>query len=566
MVLTTHAVVGGAIGRLISTNPILAFVVGFLSHFVLDVVPHWDYPLESKTSDTRGVNQLHFRLGWPAVIDFSRIGLDLLIGFFLAYWIFPSASGSWLTSSVAWGAIGAVLPDALQFVYVQWRPRFLSSLQRFHMFVHAKQDFNNRPVLGVILQILVMAVVVLGVKLSISSELGPMINALSEVFKLKDLLDIAIVSVIIYLVLIFISRTKSFFIVNSVILLSVVYYLARYFDLSLTRQAFQSIFTFFLVIFVIVFQREIRRFFEWLAFSRAWQLSGTLPSSDALTLLVRAANELARKRVGAIMVIPGEYPVERLMDVGNLLNGQLSLPLILSIFDASSPGHDGAVLVVGDRIRRFGVHLPLSENVSSSKDFGTRHRAGVGITERTDALAIIVSEERGTISVAENGQLETLSDPAVLLERLKRFVKENEPEENDDNIWHFLLVRNMWTKISAILIAAVLWFVFVFQIGVVNQDIKVPLEFRFVGNGLEVSDLNANNVNLTISGANSDLVNFQPDQIKVTVDLTGEGAGYHELLLDQNNVSLPNYLSLIKIEPRYINFNLKKSLKPANQI
>ncbi len=559
MVLTTHAVVGGALGRLLAINPILALAVGFLSHFVLDLIPHWDYPLRSKTADARGVKQLHFRFGSSAVVDLAWIGLDFLIGLTLVYWLFPVTNGSsWLLSSVAWGALGAVLPDALQFVYAQWKPRFLSGLQRFHHFIHAKQDLNHRPVLGVTLQVLLMAVVVLAVKLSVSTVWGPMLEALTTVFKLKDLLDIFIVAAIIYLVLIFIRRTKSFFIVNSIIFLSFLYYLARYFDLSLTRQAFQSIFTFVLVIFVIVFQREIRRFFEWLVFSREWQLASVPISNDNLFLLVRAVNDLARKKFGAIIVIPGEDPIERLVDAGQLLNGQLSAALLLSIFDTSSPGHDGAIILAGDRVSRFGVHLPLSEHFGVSKEFGTRHRAAVGVTERTDALVIVVSEEKGTISVAEGGRLETLADSNVLLERLKRFLKENAPAENENNIWHFLLVKNFWVKLSAFLIAAVLWFTLVFQIGVVNQDIKVPLEFRFVANGLEIADLSVNSVNLTVAGSNRDLLNFKPEQIKATVDLSGQPAGYRELLLDKNNISLPTYLSLIKIEPRYINFNLKK--------
>lgn len=559
MVLTTHAVVGGAIGRLLAFNPFLAFIVGFLSHFILDIIPHWDYPLQSKTTDSRGMKQLHFRFGLPAVIDFSRIGLDFLIGLALVYWLFPLSQGtSWFTSSVIWGALGAILPDALQFVYSQWRPRWLAGLQRFHLFIHAKQDLNRRPVLGITLQISLIAAVVLVVKLSVSTTLAPILSALAAVFKLKDLLDILIVASIIYLILIFIRRTKSFFIVNSVILLSVVYYLARYFDLSLTRQAFQSIFTFFLVIFVIVFQREIRRFFEWLAFSREWQMASAPISTDNLFLLVRAINDLARKKIGAIVVIPGEDPLERLVDAGQLLNGQLSGALLLSIFDTSSPGHDGAVILAGDRVRRFGVHLPLSDNVGASEEFGTRHRAAVGVTERADALAIIVSEEKGTISVAEGGRLETLSDSNALLERLKRFLKENAPVEEENNIWHFLLVKNFWIKLSAVIITAILWFTLVFQIGVVNQDIKVPLEFRFVATGLEITDLNANTVDVTVSGSNRDLLNFKSEQIKVAVDLTGQTVGYHELLLTKDNISLPTYLSLVKIEPRYINFNLKK--------
>ncbi len=558
MVLTTHAVVGGAIGRVFMGNPLLAFILGFASHFILDMIPHWDYPLSSKVTDVRETHTMHLRSGWPLIMDISRVSLDFLLGAFLVYFIFPPGGGWWF-SSIVWGVLGSVLPDGLQFIYAKWRPPVLRGLQRFHHFIHANYNLNNRPLLGIVLQFILMFLVVVGVKLSLLSAWPPILTSLISSFKLTDALDILIVAGMIYLALIFIRRTKSFFIVNSVIFLFAIYYLSRYFDLTLTRQAFQSILTFFIVIFVIVFQREIRRFFDWLSFSKGWQGALNIPTNDTLTLLARALAEMARKRVGAIIVIPGEDPVDRWLEGGYILDGKLSLPLLLSIFDPTSPGHDGAVLLIGDRVRRFGLHLPLADNMGASGSFGTRHRAAVGITERTDALALVVSEERGTISAVEGGVLKVIDDPAQLLEYLKRFISENLPDDHSQNIWHFLLLKNFWIKLSALVLAAIFWLVLVFQIGVVNQPLAVPLEFRFLPAGLEISDLNTNTVTVTVAGSNRDLLNFKPEQIKVGVDLSSAKAGYQELILDQGSVSVPGYLSVVKIEPRFINFRLVES-------
>lgn len=558
MVLTTHAVVGGAIGRLLPLNPILAFVLAFASHFLLDIIPHWDYPLASKANDNVESHTMRLRSGWPLVVDFSRVGFDFLLGALLVYFIFPPGE-SWWFSSIAWGVFGAVLPDGLQFVYAKWRPKFLRGLQRFHHFIHAKQNLNNRPLLGITLQLALMLVVVVITKLVLSSSWAPIISSLFTTFHLKDALDVFIVAGLIYLALIFIRRTRSFFIINSVIFLFAIYYLSSYFDLTLTRQAFQSIVTFFIVIFVVVFQREIRRFFEWLTSARSWNGTVTLPSDDTLTLLSRSLMELARKKIGALIVIPGEDPVDRWLEGGNVLEGRLSLPILMSIFDPTSPGHDGAVLLLGDRIRRFGVHLPLADNLNASGGFGTRHRAAVGLTERTDALVLVVSEERGTISAVEGGKLKVVNDPAELLNYLKRFIAENIPEDYHQGIWHFLLVKNFWIKLSALLISFVLWFLLVFQIGVVNQPINVPIEFRFLPADLEIVDLNTNTVTVTVSGRNRDLLNFNPEQIKVAVDLTDADTGYHDAVLTPASVVAPGYLSVVKIEPSYINFRLIKS-------
>jgi uncharacterized protein (TIGR00159 family) len=342
------------------------------------------------------------------------------------------------------------------------------------------------------------------------------------------------------------------------------FYLASLFDLSLIRQAFQSIVTFIIVIFVVVFQREIRRFFDWFSSSATWQLNAPgIVSSDGAALLVRAVTDMAKNKIGAIIVIPGESPVERALEGGQILDGRVSVALLLSIFDPTSPGHDGAVLIEKDRVKRFGVHLPLAEKFAQIKDFGTRHRAAVGITERTDALAIVVSEERGTISVAENGQLEVLSKPEDLLERLHLFIRENRPAEEESS-WHFVLWRNFWIKLAALALATLLWFGLVFQIGVVNKDLEVPVEFRYVPTELMVSDLSTKTVKVTVSGSNHDLLNFKPDSLKIVIDLPPVGPGWQELSISQSNITKPSYLSVLEIKPEKIKFQLVKQTVKNN--
>ena len=140
--------------------------------------------------------------------------------------------------------------------------------------------------------------------------------------------------------------------------------------------------------------------------------------------IVRAIEQLIKNRAGALIVLPADQPIDRFTEGGVILNGRLPTPLLLSIFDPSSPGHDGAIVVEGDRVKKFGVHLPLAEKYQMYGNIGTRHRAGLGISEVSDAFTIIVSEERGTITIAHMGELKTLKNIKDLRAMLAEFVRE----------------------------------------------------------------------------------------------------------------------------------------------
>lgn len=276
----------------------------------------------------------------------------------------------------------------------------------------------------------------------------------------RDIFDVLVVSVLVYMVVVFIRQTRSFFLISGFLILFGVWILSRIFNLSLTKEIFQYFVTSFILIFAVVFQREIRKFFEWFPIAGRNLVGGkVLISSKISSIIVDAANSLAQKRIGALIVLPGRFRLDTFLEGGLTLNGQISLPLLLSIFDPSSPGHDGAVIIEGEMIKRFGAHLPLAEDFRKYGNLGTRHRAALGLAEKTDAFIIVVSEERGTITLAHNNKLEEMNDIGKLEKIVAELTKERVPGESHP--WRFVIFRNFEEKISSLVIAAILWVFFV---------------------------------------------------------------------------------------------------------
>lgn len=372
----------------------------------------------------------------------------------------------------------------------------------------------------------------------------------------------AVAAFLIYLILIFIKQSRSYFVVSALVLLAAVNLISTSFDLSLTRQIVQPILTFIIVIIVIVFQREIRRFFEWFSFtSRRLAHQRKQNVSEGISVVIaRALMELAKRRFGAIVVLQGEYPLDNVTEGGFPLDGKISIPLLLSIFDPTSPGHDGAVIVDNYRIRRFGVHLPLAEHFDKFAKFGTRHRATVGITEKTDALALVVSEEKGIVSYSEGGELITISEQDQLEKLIEDYLKEGiETEKNSP--WKDLVVHNFWHKLGAVGLSAVMWFTFVYQTGVATQQVKASIEFRSLSSELMINETDIQEANVTISGNYRDLRSMTPTDVKIIVDLSEAKAGTKRYSITEDNITLPSYFSLTSIKPK----SVRVSIVPSTQ-
>jgi hypothetical protein len=159
MTLTTHAVVGAAIVTSMPNHPVFGFILAFASHFALDAIPHWDYRLSSQKTGSSNRMDDDMIMNKNFFIDLLKIGLDFLCGILLALLFFTLYSPHLFWIPIL-GVLGAVLPDALQFVYFKWRHQPLIALQRFHLWIHAKSDFNHKPLIGIPLQIVLIVIVI----------------------------------------------------------------------------------------------------------------------------------------------------------------------------------------------------------------------------------------------------------------------------------------------------------------------------------------------------------------------------------------------------------------------
>ncbi len=228
---------------------------------------------------------------------------------------------------------------------------------------------------------------------------------LFRLFRITDLIDILLVAFIVYRTILLIKGTRTAQIIVGLVFLSFVYWLANRFEMRTLRALLGFIFDNLFIILILVFQQEIRR-----ALSRMGQtpfFAPFLSSRDGQVIeeLVKAAVSLSNRKIGALIVIENRADVLDFVEPGSLLDAHMDRELLTSIFMPVSPLHDGAVIIRKGRIHMAGCFLPLTLNPSVSKAVGTRHRAGVGLTEETDAICIIVSEENGQISLASRGKI-----------------------------------------------------------------------------------------------------------------------------------------------------------------
>lgn len=289
-----------------------------------------------------------------------------------------------------------------------------------------------------------------------------MFEELSRNFRIADLLDIGIISFCIYSAIAWFRHTTSRSVVIGVLLLTGVFLLARTFDLYLTVLLFQAFFAVFLVALVVVFQEEIRRAFERIALwgtFRDRRRFAALPGIDAL---LEGISTMATGRTGVLIVIRGREPLDRHVEGGIPLYGRVSKPLLYSIFDPHSPGHDGAVLIEGDRLTKFGAHLPLSKNLDQIGALGTRHAAALGMSECSDAFVIAVSEERGTIHVAQDGRIALIRSVAEMKDRLERFYAERVRQEMKSGFQRSFR-QNARTKLFSVLLACLAWYLIAYH-------------------------------------------------------------------------------------------------------
>lgn len=261
-------------------------------------------------------------------------------------------------------------------------------------------------------------------------------NHLFSTIRIQDIIDIALVAIIIYTIFKIIKGTRAEQLAKGIIVLLILTKVSEWLEIYTINYILGNLMTLGLVAILIVFQPELRKGLEYIGRRSFTKNANLIPKKEnnyAVKELVNAIGSLSRQKIGALIVLRRRSELNEYIESGTYIDGKLSSPLLINIFIPNTPLHDGAVIVKNDRVEAAGCILPLiDDNLLSrdlSRDLGTRHRAAIGISERSDCLSLVVSEETGSISVAEYGKLSRHLDLATLEEILIDSFKSDTNEE-----------------------------------------------------------------------------------------------------------------------------------------
>ncbi len=239
-------------------------------------------------------------------------------------------------------------------------------------------------------------------------EVLPILNEIPILHYLGIAIDILLVWYVIYKLIMVVRGTKAVQLLKGITVIIVVRMLSQYLGLSTLQWLMDQALTWGFLAIIIIFQPELRRALEQLGRGRLFSRSGLPGEEDpevTVEAIVKATDYMAKRRIGALMSIEKETGMSDYIETGISLNSRISSELLINLFIPNTPLHDGAVIIQKNQVAAAACYLPLSESPFISKELGTRHRAALGISEVTDSLTIIVSEETGNVSVARNGEL-----------------------------------------------------------------------------------------------------------------------------------------------------------------
>jgi uncharacterized protein (TIGR00159 family) len=381
---------------------------------------------------------------------------------------------------------------------------------------------------------------------------------------LAEVIDIFCVAIMLYVAIVWTQRTRALFVVRGILILGAIFLIARYFDLQMTAWLFQGFFAVFLIMIVVIFQEELRQIFEHIAL---WSFTGHRRAAalqeSYIDILIRTVADFARDHIGALVVITGKDPLERHVSGGIPINGKLSEPLLKSIFDPHSPGHDGAVVLENNTISRFAVHLPLSKDTQQLAHVGTRHSAALGIAELTDAISVVVSEERGEVSIARDGRLIKLRNIQELGAVLKRFLEEKFPAPKKNTLLLQYARENWMLKLIAFSLAIGFWYIYVPGSKLVELTYQVPVVVDNLDPDLKLGEVQPSSVSVKLAGPRRAFYLFSGKKLRVKVDATLAALGRRTFPLTEADIRPPKDIALVEINPPVVRIAVEKNAQAA---
>lgn len=372
----------------------------------------------------------------------------------------------------------------------------------------------------------------------------------------RGFLDILLIAVVLFFAYHALNRLRTWKILFGISIAVIILLLANILELTGVCWIYTNLSNVALIGIVIVFQPEIRKMFERIVSLKGARLIGK--GKEPSCLIAEAAFAMADIRQGALLVLPGKEPLEQWLSGGFSLNGNLSFPLLMSIFDHHSPGHDGAATIENGKIRRFAVRLPLSETDRISEIFGTRHHAAMGLSEVCDALVVAVSEEKGTIRVFQNGKTELVEEQEKLQMRVSSHLHAvasfNPGTSNMQGRWAVPVLE----AVFGVALAFLCWSSIIISHGeMIQKGITVPVTYTGIPNDMTLVEDKLSEVTLLLGGPKSDIDAIKPSGMSIKVDLSHATKGKQNYQITQENVQLPKGVKLMGAQPSQLSLRLE---------
>lgn len=373
----------------------------------------------------------------------------------------------------------------------------------------------------------------------------------------QDIVDIGLVSYILLRFYVLFRGTNAFRVLIGMTVLWFFQQVAVSLGLVVTSWVVQGVVALGAFIIIVVFRNEIRNVLLARNLkSILWDFSSKTVIT-AIETIVQSVHEMAQQKCGALLVFPGKEDLEEVVQGGIPWKGAISKEMILSIFWPDNPVHDGAAIFQGDQINQVAVILPVSRRDDLPSYYGTRHRAALGLAEATDALVILVSEERGDVVVAKDSQLTTVKQKRrleqVMQEHMGVAVKKGRESRKEKlafiaaALFSVIFTTGVWFSISRGVDTLV--------------TLQVPLEYTKRDLAMEIVNTSINTVNLELEGSGALIKSIRPDQVQVRLDLSKSKAGPNTFTITRKTISLPPGVVLKGVTPSVVDVELDVLIK-----
>lgn len=377
--------------------------------------------------------------------------------------------------------------------------------------------------------------------------------------RFQDVIDILFLTVLAYHLYLWFRGTKALKALVGLLILGIVFTIARTWGLFLTTWVFQILWQVLVILLIILFQSEIRQALERVNPLQMIGLSKASEPEKWIPGFTQGIFALAQRRIGALIVIERGDRVEEFVTEGQPLEGEPTPELLLSIFQRESPLHDGAVLIKDGRVTQVACYLPLSPDEGLPKKWGTRHRAALGLSERCDASVIVVSEERGEVSLAHEKQMVHVDNSEELSRLVAGAAARPSPIKASWQGRMRSLILNQWrAKVSTLFLVSLLWLLFAGQ-----QDFErtfpILLEVQNLPSKMVILEPLKPEVRITIRGLRKDASTLSDKNVLAEVDLSMASLGKTIFSITREQIRLPNdRIQVVKIEPSQMEFKFRE--------